>query len=178
MAASAIHRSIMPSPSSIRLFSQIVDGAPTNRRTTGYRVAKGSIGLARSRRAKNLSSVRLAIPASAGRGRFRHSDVGVSTSTPLNEYFTGRSFGKPYPWLGSAHEGSEQRPARLRKYRLAIEPIAACYCSPVRAACSIARSYRNRSHSVFTFRGALHHSGTGAHSRHLSSRRSNPCSRA
>jgi uncharacterized protein (DUF302 family) len=28
-----------------------------------------------------------------------------------------------------------------------------------RAACSIARSYRNLSHSVFTFRGAPHHSG-------------------
>jgi len=68
--------------------------------------------------------------------------------------FEPRSF-----WM-ILQNGSEQRPTRL-KYRLAIEPIAARYARSWRAACSIARSYRNRSHSVFTFRGALHHSGCG-----------------
>jgi hypothetical protein len=48
---------------------------------------------------------------------------------------------------------TKQRLAQLRKYRLAIEAIAACY--PVsahsKAASSIAASYRNRSHSAFLF---------------------------
>jgi uncharacterized protein (DUF302 family) len=48
---------------------------------------------------------------------------------------------------------SEQWPGQFRKYRLAIEPIAACYASR-----SIAASYRNRSYSAFSFGAVLRHS--------------------
>ena len=75
-------------------------------------------------------------------------------------------------------KGSEQYPAQKGKYRLAIEAIAACYaCSPCsEAAWSIARSYRNRSHSAFYVSCNSASFSQPIHARAIGFRRNNPCS--
>ena len=55
-----------------------------------------------------------------------HQEVACLQAS-LNELLTVFSFGNHVPDCNQHVSSSEQRPTQLRKYRLAIEPIAACY---------------------------------------------------
>ena len=83
----------------------------------------------------------------AGRALPRRILFRGSTSTPLKEWFTAFSFGELYSRAQRTGARSEQRLAKISKYRLAIELIAACYgcLLTCKAACSMASNYRNRS---------------------------------
>ena len=61
-----------------------------------------------------------------------------STSTPLKEWFTAFSFRETISLRTTNGAGSEQRLAQFAKYRLAIEPIAACYACDLQARAVVA----------------------------------------